>query len=76
MAERGATEDDVSRPNPGALVAKDGREDGDWEDEEERGSSSVYRAPKIAAMMYDEDEGKSGKREKRLQKKKEALKRR
>lgn len=78
LAEKGVTDNDLSRPNPDALVPKNGIEDSEEEHDDipTNGDVGVYKAPKIAAIMYDEEGGVAGKRERRLAKKKEALKRR
>ncbi|KAI9277242.1 Sas10/Utp3/C1D family-domain-containing protein [Phascolomyces articulosus] len=54
------------KPNPMNLLARD--EEGEEEDEEEgdeegQGKSGVYRPPKLAPVVYDENKGKKSKYE-------------
>lgn len=76
------------RPNPGALLARDGddsedaSEDGEDEDEEDHGrgakrggaSDGLYRPPRMTAMPYKESESQAAKRDSRLDKQRKKLK--
>lgn len=53
------------KPNPMNLLARDDDEDNEEEDEEEEdGKRGVYRPPKLAPVVFDEDGTKASKREK------------
>jgi hypothetical protein len=63
------------RPNPDALIGKDDEGDGD-EDAEDGASKGVYRAPRLAAVPYEEEnEDRVTREEERRKRKLEKLRR-
>jgi hypothetical protein len=70
MADSGESMDRVPRPNPEELLPKDALED-EMTDEAESGSN-VYKAPKLAAVHF-EDETRQAKAQRQLKKNKDKL---
>jgi hypothetical protein len=82
VAERNAEQDARDplsfRPNPEALLSKDAAEEGEGEGEGEgqEAAGGVYRAPRLAAVPYDEKElGKKAKEQEQARRKLEKLRR-
>ena len=70
------------RPNPDALVPRDEDDDDDEDDDEDedeadegrrKGKSGLYKAPKMAAMPYRENEADSDRREERMRRQRKKL---